>query len=150
LNATRIDTKLRVARTLLTGNALTQLDASVKQLAETFMQNRILEANDDVAAQAVLDAGWDVDDNYDDDDWEGYCRGMVEKLVPSRALAKVKRHLCQHCRKPAEMSVRQYYQNLYRINTQEIPSLPPFGARQNFREDKFIDIILYGTPGSWA
>jgi hypothetical protein len=48
------------------------------------------------------------------------------------------------------MSVRQYFQNLYRINNQEIPNLPPFGAPQNFREDKFIDIILYGTPGSWA
>jgi hypothetical protein len=48
------------------------------------------------------------------------------------------------------MSVRQYYQNLYRINNQEIPNLPPFGEHQNFREDEFIDIILYGTPGSWA
>ena len=75
---------------------------------------------------------------------------MVEKLVPARALAKVKRHLRRHCRKPADMSVRQYYQNLYHINTQEIPSLPPFGTCQSFCEDKFIDIILYGTPGSWA
>lgn len=150
LNATEIGNKLRVARTLLTGNALTQFDATVQQLAETRMQNRILEAVDDVAAQAVHDAGWDTADNYHDDDWEGYCRGMVDKLIPSRALAKVKRHLRRHCRKPADMSVRQYYQNLYRINTQEIPNLPPFGARQNFREDEFIDIILYGTPGSWA
>jgi hypothetical protein len=43
-----------------------------------------------------------------------------------------------------------YYQNLYSINNQEIPNLPPFGEHQNFHEDKFIDIILYGTPGSWA
>jgi hypothetical protein len=114
------------------------------------MQNRVLEAADDAAAQAIMDAGWDQADNYHNDDWEGYCRGMVEKLVPSGALAKVKRHLCRHCRKPVEMSVRQYYQNLYRINNQEIPNLPPFGALQNFREDEFIDIILYGTPGSWA
>ena len=69
MNATEIGNKLRVARTLLTGNALTQFDASVKQLAETRMQNRILEANEDVAAQAVLDSGWDVADNYNDDDW---------------------------------------------------------------------------------
>jgi hypothetical protein len=89
--------------------------------------------------------------NYHNDDWEGYCGGMVEKLIPSRAFAKVKCHLRQHCRKPADMSVRQYYQNLYRINNQAIPALPPFGALQNnFCEDEFIDIILYGTPGSWA
>ena len=48
------------------------------------------------------------------------------------------------------MTVRQYYLNLYRINTQEIPNLPPFGTRQSFCEDEFIDIIIYGTPGSWA
>jgi hypothetical protein len=75
---------------------------------------------------------------------------MVDKLVPSRALAKVKCHLRRHCRKPADMSVRQYYQNLYRINNQEIPNLPPFGEHQNFCENEFINIILYGTPGSWA
>jgi hypothetical protein len=46
--------------------------------------------------------------------------------------------------------VQQYFQNLYRINNQEIPNLPPFEVLQNFCEDKFIDIILYGTTGSWA
>jgi hypothetical protein len=114
------------------------------------MQRGILDAADDAAAQLIHDAGWDHADNYQNDEWENYCRGMVEKLIPSRALAKVKRHLRQHCRKPADMSVRQYYQNLYRINNQEIPNLPPFAPLQNFREDEFIDIILYGTPGSWA
>jgi hypothetical protein len=110
----------------------------------------VLEAPDDAAGQTILDAGWDQADNYHNNDWEGYCRGMVEKLVPSRALAKVKRHLRQHCCKPADMSVHQYYQNLYRINNEEIPNLPTFGALQNFREDEFIDIILYRPPGSWA
>jgi hypothetical protein len=150
LNATTIANKLRVARTLLTGNALTQFDATVQRLAEERMQDRILNAPDDPAAAAIQAAGWDHADNYHNDDWEGYCRGMIEKLIPSRALAKVKRHIRRHCRKPADMSVRQYYQNLYRINNEEIPNLPPFGALQNFREDEFVDIILYGTPGSWA
>jgi hypothetical protein len=151
LNVTKITNKLRVARTLLTGNALTQFNATVQRLAETCMQNRILlAAPDDEAGQDIMDAGRDQADNYHNDNWEGYCCGMVEKLVPSRALAKVKRHLRRHCRKRADMSVRQYYQNLYRINNQEIPNLHPFGALQNFREDEFIDIILYGTPGSWA
>jgi len=114
------------------------------------MNNRILEAADDAAAAVVHDAGWDEAGNYHNNDWALYCQGMVEKLVPSRALAKVKRHLRRHSRKPADMTVRSYYQNLYRINTQEIPNLPPFGDRQSFRDDEFIDIILYGTPGSWA
>jgi hypothetical protein len=105
LNVTTITNKLRVARTLLTGNALTQFNATVQRLAERRMQDCILAAP---AGQVILNAGWDEADNYHNDDWEGYCCGMVEKLVPSRALAKVKRHLCRHCRKPADMSVRQY------------------------------------------
>jgi hypothetical protein len=145
-----ITNKLQVARTLLTGNALTQFNATVQRLAESRMQDRVLAAPDDAAGQAILNAGWDVANNYHNDDWEGYCCGMVEKLVPSRALAKVKRHLCRHRCKPADISVRQYFPNLYRIYNQEIPNLPPFGALQNFYEDEFIDIILHGTPGSWA
>jgi hypothetical protein len=150
LNATTVPMKLQLARTLLTGNALTQFNAAVQRQCTKRMEDRILAAPDDPSAQAIHDAGWDHQDNYDVADWNSYCHGMVEKLVPARALAKVKRHLRRHCRKPADMSVRQYYQNLYRINTQEIPNLPPFGDRQSFREDEFIDIILYGTPGSWA
>jgi hypothetical protein len=55
-----------------------------------------LEEADDAAAQAIATACWDHADNYHNDDWEGYCWGMVEKLVPSGALAKVKHHLRQH------------------------------------------------------
>jgi len=150
LNATTIASKLQIARTLLTGNALTQFNASIQGRCTIRMNNRILEAANDAAAAVIHDAGWDAADNYHNDDWALYCQGMVEKLVPSRALAKVKRHLRRHSRKPADMTVRAYYQNLYRINTQEIPNLPPFGDRQSFRDDEFIDIILYGTPGSWA
>ncbi|GAH40877.1 unnamed protein product, partial [marine sediment metagenome] len=59
LNVTTITNKLRVARTLLTGNALTQFNATVQRLAETRMQNRMLEAPDDAAGEAMIDAGWD-------------------------------------------------------------------------------------------
>ena len=48
------------------------------------------------------------------------------------------------------MGIREYYQNLFRINSQEIPALPPFAANQAFRDDEFVDIILFGTPTSWA
>jgi hypothetical protein len=72
LNATTIDNKLRVAHTLLTGNALAQFDATVQCLVETWMQNCILEAADDAAAQAIADAGWNQANNYHNADWEGY------------------------------------------------------------------------------
>jgi hypothetical protein len=64
LNVTTITNKLRVARTLLTGHALTQFNATVQRLAESRMQDRFLAAPDGAAGQAILNAGWDVADNY--------------------------------------------------------------------------------------
>jgi hypothetical protein len=80
---------------------------------------------------------------------------MVEKLVPSCALAKVKLHLRQHCRKPAASRyvctpVLPEPLPHQQLHNQEIPNLPPFGALQSFHEHEFINIILYGTPGSCA
>ena len=150
LNVTTIADKITVTKTLLGGNALTQFNQAVERVVTARMQVRVMAAPDDAAAQAIHDAGWDHADNYEDAQFTRYVQGMVEKLIPSRALAKVKRHLRRNCRKPHDMPVRSYFQNLQRINDEEIPRLPPFTARNKFREDEFIDIILYGTPKSWA
>ena len=150
LNCTDIADKVTFVRTLLEGNALTQFNASVERVVTVRFQKRIIDAADDAAAQAVNDAGWDHADNYHNDDFDAYLNGMVEKLVPAKSLAKVKRTLRRNSRKPNDMGIRAYYQNLFRINTQEIPALPPFDPNQGFREDEFIDIILFGTPKSWA
>ena len=47
------------------------------------------------------------------------------------------------------MKIRTYYQHLLRINTDELPLLPPFDAGQSMSEDKLIDILCYATPCSW-
>ena len=150
LNVRNIQDKLRIARTLVEGNALTQLNAGVMKHLEKRYNQRVLDAADDAAAQEIVNHGIDHADNYSNDDFQAYLQEMVTKLVPSKALAKVKRYIRRQCRKPTDMSIRQYYQNLFRINTQEIPALPPFGTDQNFRDDEFIDIILFGTPKGWA
>ena len=47
------------------------------------------------------------------------------------------------------MKVRTYYQNLLRLNGEELPNLPPFGPNQSLSNDELLDIVLFGTPRSW-
>ena len=74
---------------------------------------------------------------------------VVQQLLPRRVLAKVKRALRREMRKPADMKVRAYYQQITRINTEEVASLPPFALDQALGDDEMIDILLYGSPKSW-
>lgn len=150
LNVTTIANKLTLTRTLLKGNALTQFNASVQKKATSVWQNRAMAEADDAVAQQIHDRGWDHADNYHVDHFDEYLNGMIAKLVPAKTLAKVKRFIRRNCRKPVDMSIRTYWQNLYRINEQEIPALPPFDVTNKFRDDELIDIISYGTPKSWA
>ena len=52
-------------------------------------------------------------------------------------------------RKPVDMKVRNYYQNLICVNNEELPNLPPFKLDNKLSEDELLDIILFGTPPSW-
>ena len=74
---------------------------------------------------------------------------VVQQLLPRRVLAKVKRALRREMRKPSDMKVRAYYQQIMRINTEEVASLPPFALDQALGDDEMIDILLYGSPKSW-
>jgi len=76
--------------------------------------------------------------------------GMMTILLPTKALQRVKRYLRREARKLVDMSVREYLMHVIRINTQEIPRLPPnFNNAQSLGDDKIIDILLFGTPKSW-
>ena len=74
---------------------------------------------------------------------------MLTGIMPSKALPRVKRYLRRECRKPPEMKVRLYFQLLNRINSVEIPCLPPFNNTRKFNKDELMDIVLYGVPKSW-
>ena len=74
---------------------------------------------------------------------------VLQGLMPSKILAKVKRQTRREMRKPLGMKVRAYCQNLLRVNTDEIPNLPPFAADQALSADEILDILLHGTPRSW-
>ena len=47
------------------------------------------------------------------------------------------------------MKVRHYYQNLIRMNDEELPNLPPFQPNNKLSQDELLDILLFGTPRSW-
>ena len=74
---------------------------------------------------------------------------VVQQLLPSRILAKAKRAPRREMRKPTDMKVRAHYQQITRINTEEIASLPPFAPHQALGDDEMTDILLYGSPKSW-
>ena len=74
---------------------------------------------------------------------------VVNNLLPRKILARVKRTMRRDMRKPQGMKVRTYYQNLLRLNGEELPNLPPFGPNQSLSNDELLDIVLFGTPRSW-
>lgn len=74
---------------------------------------------------------------------------VVTSLLPRKVLARVKRDLRRNTRKPNDMKVREYLRNLRRINSDELPSLPPFHPEQALSDDELLDILLFGTPKSW-
>ena len=75
---------------------------------------------------------------------------MTTQLVPRKCLATIKRWLRRKCRKPADMSIRDYIGHLHRINQDEIPELPPnFNLQQSLADEELIDIVLWAIPNSW-
>ena len=84
------------------------------------------------------------------DELETAMRLTVTAFLPRKILAKAKRALRRDMRKPADMRVRAYYHHLKRINSEELPHLPPgFATTQRLTDDELMDIILFGTPRSW-
>lgn len=75
---------------------------------------------------------------------------VIAAIVPYKALQMVKRYLRRECRKPADMTARQFYTNLRRINYEEIPHLPPFDPDQMLSDDEIVDILLFALPKSWV
>ncbi len=71
-------------------------------------------AGDTTASDAVVANG--VNHYRHFDHLEVGLRFVVQQLLPRNVLARVKRTLRRECRKPMEMKVRTYYQQILRIN----------------------------------
>ncbi len=74
---------------------------------------------------------------------------VVRAMCPYKVLEKQKRSMRRHMRKPADMKIRTFVNHLIRINTEELPHLPPYKANQQLTDDELVDIVCYGIPKSW-
>ena len=74
---------------------------------------------------------------------------LINFMSPYKALIRVKRQLRRHSRKPADMTVNEYFAAIRRINDEEIPFLPPQELDQNLGEEEVVENIYYGLPNSW-
>jgi hypothetical protein len=70
---------------------------------------------------------------------------ILTYIAPHKALAKQKRWMRRNCRKPTNMSVREYTNNLRQINERELCKLPPFGADQLLTGDELTDCPPWGA-----
>ena len=139
--------KRNMWKTMMTGLPATLYNGKGRTLT-TAAREAAAEAAADAAA-ADAQRARHLNDFLTEDINEQCLQHVVTGMVPPKALQRVKRYLRRECRKPADMSVRMYYQHLTRIQLEEIPYLPPFGRRQHLGSDEMMDIILYGTPKSW-
>ena len=75
---------------------------------------------------------------------------LVSYMTPFKALQRIKRYLRRSCRKPNDMTTRQFYNHFTRINTEELPALPPaFNVTQSLGSDESVDIMMFAVPKKW-
>ena len=147
LNAVDLAARLPIFETLMRTGPLALFGQSMLAQATVAMEAAIAAAADPAAGAVIRAAGPAAHQLV------AHCEHalnfVVSQLLPRKVLAKVKRDVRRNMRKPHDMKIRQYYQNLYRINFEEIPNLPPFNANQALTNDELVDVLLFGTPKSW-
>ena len=47
------------------------------------------------------------------------------------------------------MKIRIFIAHLTKINTTELPMLPPYAVTNSLCDDEMIEIIMYAIPNSW-
>jgi hypothetical protein len=149
LNITTALNKATMLESMMSGTPLTFFTAKVFRLSSDARQVVSDAAEDANAGDGAAVLAQDLSGFTDDDIVESAIDYVLSNVIPKKALQKVKRYLRRECRKPADMKVRMYFQHLLRMNMNEIPCLPPFGADQTLSDDEIMDIILFGTPKSW-
>ena len=129
-----------------------------KRYKELRMARRAQEAYDsdggnEAAKQAAKDAiiaqGWEHADNNQLGHIRLALNDTLASLMPKKILARCKRHLRRHCRKPRDMKIREYCHLVSMMNSQEFTHLPPWGRNQELPDDEILDIIIFGIPKSW-
>ena len=124
LNISEYQGGVNLVTTMITGTPSSIFTRQLQALRKARFDKRVKEENDDVAKQAIKDAGIEDPLNIDFADIDVAARHVLTTMLPRKVLARVKRNLRRNCRKPSNMKVREYVQHLFRINDEEIPLLP--------------------------
>ena len=141
-----------ILKTVTTGNVFQMVKTTGDQLATANRLARATAANadpTDAGHRTILATELNDADNMTRIVVQMVLNSIIQVMMPRHALQKVKRYLRREYRKPAGMRVRDYFQRLVFINTQELPRLPPFQDGQFFTESDLIDILLFATPKIW-
>jgi len=85
-----------------------------------------------------------------EEDFQAGLQRLVTLHTPFRVLARVKRFLRRHCRKPVDMKFRTFVAHFCRINDKELPMLPPFAATNKLSALEVQEILQYAIPSSWS
>ena len=154
LNLNTYGPQVAIIQQMLSGTVLATFNTALndaKVNARTVAARAAYEAEPDAALkQAAYDAiiAQALTDHEDVGQIKGAVQFALRELVPKKAVQRIKRWLRRECRKPADMKVRTFVQNIWRINTEEIPYTPPYNSPP-LPEDEMIDILLFGTPKFW-
>lgn len=158
LNITAAANMLNITRELVTGSALQQFNEGYNaalitqwQVERTTAVANLMAAtpNSSQAQQDAASNGVVQPVPRETFILAGLCQ-VITYMAPHKALAKQKRWMRRFCRKPADMTIREFTNHITRINDEELPILPPFGGiTQKLSDDEIIDIILNGIPRSW-
>ena len=147
LAANTVQDRIRIAETLMRDAPLTLFQGRMQELAQEAFNAALAAATTNNQRNAINANG--VDHYQHINHFEPSLQFVLQNLMPKNILQYVKRHVHRECRKPKDMKVSIYLQHLIRINTEEIPSLPPFNEDQSLGPDELVDILLHGTPRAW-
>ena len=154
LHVTTLDTRKPIMLALMRAGPVAVFEGALTALAKVDYLtelNKALQddqaAGDTTASDGVKANG--IDHYRDNDHLDVGLQMVVTNYLPRKVLARVKRAMRRDMRKPMDMKVRHYYQNLIRMNDEELPNLPPYEQANKLSEDELLDIILFGTPRSW-
>lgn len=74
--------------------------------------------------------------------------GVVESMMPRRALQAEKSYMKRGCPKPADMLFREYNTKLDNLNNQ-LPKLPPFLESNKISAEDMLEIKTFNIPKPW-
>jgi hypothetical protein len=142
---------ITLVKSLIKNSARTAWDAAhaivLARLKQQARDTARTGGGDDAAIRAAADA---ITELQTRDQITECIRGVLTHILPTKCVARVKRYLRRNCRKPADMTIRQWFNHYCRMNWQEIPKLPPtFNTTEALSMDESIDILLFSTPKSW-